>query len=202
MPAQDLNNIIYLPLDETSEAAAITDILSGEYKIIARETPKDCLEEINTRTDISAVIIDTPSKQDNVLELISYIEQNNNDIFAIATLILTSGVTEKEDLEFLSLGVVDCISKPVQPVVLKNRLRVSIEYVNSVSFSEFAGMLRVLPANIYLKDSQGRYVFSSQIWHHLETGDDPNWTIRGKTDLDIRKDKGVNGVWRWSLPSD
>ena len=27
------------------------------------------------------------------------------------------------------------------------------------------------------------------MWHHLNTENDPEWTIRGKTDLDVRKDK-------------
>lgn len=47
----------------------------------------------------------------------------------------------------------------------------------------------MLPACIFLKDTEGRYVFSTQYWRHLNTGNDPNWTIRGKTDLEIRKDK-------------
>lgn len=50
-------------------------------------------------------------------------------------------------------------------------------------------MLKDLPACIFLKDNEGKYVFSTQYWNHLDTKGDPNWTIRGKTDLDIRKDK-------------
>ena len=50
-------------------------------------------------------------------------------------------------------------------------------------------MLKELPSNIYLKDSEGRYIFCTHYWHHLDKGDDPNWTVRGKTDVEIRKDK-------------
>ena len=49
-------------------------------------------------------------------------------------------------------------------------------------------MLGELPSCIYLKDRECRYVFSTHHWTHLNAeGED--WTIRGKTDLDIRKDK-------------
>ena len=50
-------------------------------------------------------------------------------------------------------------------------------------------MLRALPSNIYLKDAEGKYIFATHYWHHLEHNNDPDWTIRGKTDIDIRKDK-------------
>ena len=85
--------------------------------------------------------------------------------------------------------VVDCVCKPLRAAVLQNRLKNAEQLVSSVSFTEFSRMLQSLPANVYLKDNHGRYVFSSQTWHHLNTDDDPDWTIRGKTDLDIRKDK-------------
>ena len=50
-------------------------------------------------------------------------------------------------------------------------------------------MLKQLPSNIFLKDAEGRYVFATQYWHHINHDDDPTWTIRGKTDIEIRKDK-------------
>ena len=184
-----MDNILFLRSDNDFDADALQTALAGEYQIVIKDTAKDCLKEISNRTDIPAIIIDTPSKQEDIEELIQFINQNNNDVFAIAIIILTSGQTEEADIAYLGCAVVDCVSKPVNHTILKNRLRIATEHVNSVSFSEFARMLTVLPANIYLKDSQGRYVFSSQTWHHLETGGDPNWTIRGKTDLDVRKDK-------------
>ena len=62
-----------------------------------------------------------------------------------------------------------------------------MEYdLNDISFVE--RMLAELPSCIYLKDRECRYVFSTHYWTHLNAeGED--WTIRGKTDLDIRKDK-------------
>ena len=62
-----------------------------------------------------------------------------------------------------------------------------MEYdLNDISFVE--RMLAELPSCIYLKDRECRYVFSTHYWTHLNAeGED--WTIRGKTDLDILKDK-------------
>lgn len=62
-------------------------------------------------------------------------------------------------------------------------------FTESLSFQELERMLSYLPSNIFLKDTEGKYVFCTQYWHHLNHDDDPDWTIRGKTDYDIRKDK-------------
>ena len=138
---------------------------------------------------LSAVLIDTPSTIPDIQKLISYVDARNNDLLAFPILILSDAEHIGADEQFLGGVVVDCILKPIRPAVLKNRLANAEQLVSSVSFTEFSRMLRSLPANIYLKDNRGRYVFSSQTWHHLNTDDDPEWTIRGKTDLDIRKDK-------------
>ena len=69
------------------------------------------------------------------------------------------------------------------------RIANAIRAKDSLSLNQLEKMLKQLPSCIFLKDTEGRYVFSTQIWHHLDTEGDPNWTIRGKTDLEIRKDK-------------
>jgi diguanylate cyclase (GGDEF)-like protein len=75
-----------------------------------------------------------------------------------------------------------------QPLVYK-RIANAIRAKDSLSLGQLEKMLKQLPSCIFLKDTEGKYVFSTQIWHHLDTEGDPNWTIRGKTDLEIRKDK-------------
>lgn len=69
------------------------------------------------------------------------------------------------------------------------RIANAIRAKDSLSLNQLEKMLKQLPSCIFLKDTEGKYVFSTQIWHHLDTEGDPNWTIRGKTDLEIRKDK-------------
>lgn len=58
-------------------------------------------------------------------------------------------------------------------------------------FDDMETLERVLleiPSCIFFKDTECRYVFATHYWRHLNAGDE-NWTIKGKTDLDIRKDK-------------
>ncbi len=150
---------------------------------------KEAIEFLKENENISVIIVEHPSQQEEIQEFIDFINHRNNYIFSIAILILTDDATMQEDCRFLGGAVIDCIRKPFHPAVIQNRIQNAETLINSVSFSEFARMLKVLPANIYLKDANGKYVFSSQTWHHLDTAGDPSWSIRGKTDLDIRKDK-------------
>ena len=152
-------------------------------------SPKEAIHFLEQNEDVSVIIVEHPSQQEDVQELIDFINHRNNYVFSIAVLILTDDSTMEEDCRFLGGAVVDCIEKPFHPAVIQNRIQNAETLINSVSFAEFARMLKVLPANIYLKDANGKYVFSSQTWHHLDTAGDPSWSIRGKTDLDIRKDK-------------
>lgn len=46
-----------------------------------------------------------------------------------------------------------------------------------------------LPSNIFFKDTECRYLFATHYWNHIEHDDSEEWSIRGKTDLEIRKDK-------------
>ena len=154
----------------------VTDVLQG-------------LAYIKSSADITVVIVEFPSELDNIKDLTEYIENHNNDIVSVSILILTDELHESKDSAYLGGAVVDCIRLPFTPPVVKKRIQNAEKLVGRLSFTEFAKMLKVLPANIYLKDANGRYVFSTQTWHHLDTGGDPDWTIRGKTDLDIRKDK-------------
>lgn len=50
-------------------------------------------------------------------------------------------------------------------------------------------ILNEIPSCIFFKDTECKYVFATHYWKHLNSNDDPNWSIKGKTDLDIRKDK-------------
>ena len=152
-------------------------------------TAEEAVAAVESGELLSAVLIDTPSAIPDIEKLIRCVNDRNSDLLAFPILLLTDSEHIEKDEAFLGSVVVDCVEKPVRAAVLKNRLANAEELVSSVSFTEFSRMLQSLPANIYLKDNRGRYVFSSQTWHHLNTGDDEEWTIRGKTDLDIRKDK-------------
>lgn len=157
--------------------------------LITASTVNEAAVIVEDCHDLTAVLIDTPSVIPDVRRLINQISRMQNDLLAFPILLLTDADHVSEDEQFLGDVVIDLVERPFRQATFMNRLKNAEDLVGSVTFSEFAGMLRSLPANIYLKDNHGRYVFSSQTWQHLDTQNDPNWTIRGKTDLEIRKDK-------------
>ena len=177
----------YLLVRNRKDAPA--DELPIHGNICEISTAQEAVKALDSEGVLSAVLIDTPSEIPDIGRLISAVNDRNNDLLAFPIVLLTDEEHIEKDETWLGGVVVDCVCKPVRPKVLQNRLANAEQLVSSVSFNEFSRMLKSLPANIYLKDNYGRYVFSSQTWHHLNTEDDPDWTIRGKTDLDIRKDK-------------
>ena len=177
----------YLLVRSGADASSAPLPLNGSVKEV--HTAEDAIAVVESGELLSAVLIDTPSGIPGIEKLIQFVNDRNSDLLAFPVLILTNNAHIEKDEDFLGGVVVDCIEKPFREAVLKNRLANAEQLVSSVSFTEFSRMLQSLPANIYLKDNQGRYVFSSQTWHHLNTDNDPDWSIRGKTDLDIRKDK-------------
>lgn len=58
-----------------------------------------------------------------------------------------------------------------------------------IDYDLFKKILKKIPSNIFFKDTECRYVFSTHYWRHLRGAEDPSWDIAGKTDLEIRKDK-------------
>ena len=177
----------YLLIRSGADASCAPLPLNGSVKEV--HTAEDAIAAVESGGLLSAVLIDTPSGIPGIEKLIRFVNDRNSDLLAFPILILTDSGHIEQDEAYLGGVVVDCVEKPVRETVLKNRLANAEQLVSSVSFTEFSRMLQSLPANIYLKDNRGRYVFSSQTWHHLNTDNDPEWTIRGKTDLDIRKDR-------------
>lgn len=61
-------------------------------------------------------------------------------------------------------------------------------YIENVSLEFLEQILKNLPTNIFFKDLECKYVFSTHYWKHIKVSDNENWNIKGKTDLEIRKD--------------
>ena len=181
---------ILLLCDENDDiSATLRLMMPDDTKWTECHTVEESIERLKAEEDFEVVIVDRPSTREGISSLISHVTYYNNFMFSIAILVMSDDEHMQKDAYYLGGVVVDVIRKPVLEDVLQKRIENAKELVSNVSFAEFAKMLKALPANIYLKDATGKYIFSSQTWHHLNTGDDPNWTIKGKTDLDIRKDK-------------
>lgn len=183
-------NILVICSDKQTNQR-IADSLPADYcSLIFKEGAEEGTGVIRELADVSAVLIDAPSKVDGIRDFIDYVDSNNNYLFATAILILTDEATVDEDIEFIGGVVLDCVLKPVHPLILKNRIELAQESIRNVSFEEFADMLKVLPSNIFLKDTNGHYIFMSHVWDHFDKDDDdPNWTVFGKTDMEIRRNK-------------
>ena len=185
-----MKRLIVITEPESDAARFVSDVLKDTYKIQVETDPKEVIRLLDEESnDIVAVIVDRPNTRADVQQVLDYMKENNTVIFAVPALVLTDEENSEKDLEYLSNPVVDTILMGSPAAVVQNRVQRASQFVSSVSFDEFARMLQVLPSLIYLKDAKGKYVFCTQYWHHLEHYDDPDWTIRGKTDMEIRKDQ-------------
>ena len=186
-----MQTILYISPMESEDSRNIASCLNKDgFDVHCVQTVDAGMEFLKTRASGSQIVLlDEPSHMNGARELIDFVTCANDFLFMTPILLVTDHSRMEEDIAYLGGAASDVLVKPVHPVLMKIRIDNAAEFFQSVSFTDFAKMLKVLPATIYLKDGMGRYVFSSQTWHHLDTGDDPDWTIRGKTDLEIRKDK-------------
>lgn len=138
---------------------------------------------------ISLVLIDDSCAACNDYDFFKRIKKKTElEYAAVITVSFEGGISE-ECIKSLEAGAMDVIALPCRKEIMTKRINNAIRLSNSTTFIEIEDMLAVLPSNIYLKDREGKYIFCTHYWHHLEHNDDPDWTIRGKTDVDIRKDR-------------
>ena len=167
----------------------IRSIVTDLYHITVISDIFDALSFLSQNKDsVSAVLFGVSNFSKEGTDFLNEIK-NDIRLSSIPLLLITEELETPEEAEFLAMGVLDCIHKPFHREAVRQRIANAIRLKDSLSFHEVERMLKELPSNIYLKDSEGRYVFCTHYWHHLDKSDDPNWTIRGKTDAEIRKDK-------------
>lgn len=181
-------NILMIEKDEQNRQE-FRSIVTDLYNIIEIAEIGDVLPYLlKNKDNVSVILFNVSNFSAEVKELLNEIK---NDIMlsAIPILLIAKEQEIAEETEMLKLGALDCIHKPFHREAVRKRIANAIRLKDSLSFHEVENMLKELPSNIYLKDLEGRYIFCTHYWHHLDKGDDPNWTVRGKTDVEIRKDK-------------
>ncbi len=166
-----------------------SDMLAPAYDVRCVATPEaglDLLREAHGA--IVAVLIELAVARKSGFMLSERMKEYTS--FSLIPMIAISDeLPTSRDMDCIEHGYFDLITAYApQPLVYK-RIANAIRAKDSLSLTQLEKMLKQLPSCIFLKDTEGKYVFSTQIWHHLDTEGDPNWTIRGKTDLEIRKDK-------------
>ncbi len=179
--------IIRLP--ECPEYDHFTEIMSEKYDTVIAHDTDDMIELVmGPREHLACIVVD--AKRGIEYNFAMHKEMKSDMRFvSVPTVVLTLEYSREDMLTCLKEGVSDYIVLPEVDELVKLRVNNAIRSKDSATFAEIENMLRQLPSNIYLKDAMGRYVFATHYWHHLNDADDRKWTIRGKTDMDIRKDK-------------
>lgn len=176
-------------LDPNDREHEFYGVLGWNFDVVVAYSVEEFLGVLAERYhDLSAAIVDVDIAQENDCYLLRSVADNLN-YTTIPVLIATKRPLVDSDMRCLEEGAVDFLMRPHYSRLLKRRVENAINLKRMESFYELESMLCELPSNIFLKDAEGRYVFCTHYWHHLDKPDDPNWTIRGKTDVEIRKDK-------------
>lgn len=135
--------------------------------------------------DIILVMSNAALDQDyRVLKIL----QSKKTLLPSSVLVATQATPTEDEFKCLDYGALDFIIAPFRKKLILNRLDNLTNVRNSIHLQELENILKRLPSNIFLKDAEGKYVFCTHYWHHLHGADEPGWTIRGKTDVEIRKD--------------
>ncbi len=181
--------LLLMILPDSPIAEEFRDLLSAEYEIVSTDDEESGLRALlHLHDKVSAVLVDLELAREN--DFAFFQKVNDEALFASIPVIATLPWTPTErDMDCLDAGAADIFSPPCKGKLLLKRLSNVIRAKDSAKFFEIEQMLKALPSNIYLKDAEGKYIFATHYWHHLDRDDNPDWTIRGKTDLEIRRDK-------------
>ncbi|MBQ6502775.1 MAG: diguanylate cyclase [Flexilinea sp.] len=180
---------VLLIAEQQSIKETFSEMLSPIFQVYHAETEAEGLNILHDASgNIAAVLVELRLARKSGFKLADYM-QDIAHFSLIPMIAISDELPVPEDMDCIEHGFFDLITAYApQPLVYK-RIGNAIRAKDSLSLTELEKMLKVLPACIFLKDTEGKYVFSTQYWRHLNMNDDPNWTIRGKTDLEIRKDK-------------
>lgn len=181
--------LLLMVMPETPMAEELRALISEEYEIVSTDEEESGLRALRRlHNKVLAVLVDLEQAGENDFAFFKTV--NEEALFAAIPVvgILPRTPTER-DMACLDAGAADILSPPSTGRLLRKRLSNVIRAKDSAKFHEIEKILKALPSNIYMKDAQGKYIFATHYWHHLDMRDDPDWTIRGKTDLQIRRDK-------------
>jgi len=169
-------------------ATEFIEKLSNAFTVLTANSEDEGYQMlIRSTTDIAAVLLDLNLAQESNY---SFVEKMSMDklFTSIPVIALSPRLPNQEDIDCLKHGFSELLTPPNEWELLEKRINNAIRAKDSLTFNEIVRMLQQLPSNIFWKDTEGRYVFMTHYWRHIKQ-DDPHWTLRGKTDIEIRKDK-------------
>ena len=179
--------LLILPKSELEEE--FTKLLSNDFNIETVNSEDEGFRIFDERIDeIVGILVDLDLTRASGYRILKLLAQDK--IYASVPVIAVIDHTpDASDMDCFENGFADLLYPPGFREQIVKRVQNAIRAKDSFTYSEMQKMLKQLPSNIYLKDAEGRYVFCTQYWHHINHEGEKHWTIRGKTDLDIRKDK-------------
>lgn len=184
----DVKKKIIVIVPSSALAAEFIEKLSYAFSVITTDNEEEGYRILKDHTsEICAVLLDLNlARQSNF----SFADKVRVDklFTSIPVIALSPNLPTPEDMDCLAHGFSELLTPPNQQELIAKRINNTIRAKDSLTFSEIVKMLQQLPSNIFWKDAEGRYVFMTHYWRHLKH-DDPHWTLRGKTDMEIRKDK-------------
>ena len=188
--SNDLRRTVLLISDGKTDLSDLKCLLEKNYKVnYINHDKEDFSDIVREAENISAAIVCVKDVAANDYAMFNYVK----DDYHFSSVPLIIYCDDPSDLEVVNgcfeRGASEVIAPPLYETIVYKRIENAIRLKESRTFYEIEKMLKELPSNIYLKDDKGRYIFATHYWHHLEHGDDPDWSIRGKTDVEIRKDK-------------
>ena len=180
---------LLLIIPEGSTLDSVRTALDKDYRLVIATQWEDALVVLREkRRELAAILVDLALGRENGEDFAHVLA--GDDPFSLIPIIgVTDGRPSPEDVDCLDRGIYDLLTAQTPGKLMLRRIRSAARAMDSISFHDIEKLLKALPSNIFLKDAEGRYVFCTHYWHHLNNADDPNWSIRGKTDLEIRKDR-------------
>ena len=167
----------------------LKQILAEEYDLLEIADKVKAKELIDSDSEnIVGLVFEASRAIDDNFSFTKDLEQDKRFI-EITAIAVSLKENHDEIIKCISNGINEYIAAPFNRDLVLLRIRNAIRSKDSTTFAEIENILKELPSNIYFKDTHARYVFITHLWHHVNVGSEPNWTIRGKTDIDIRKDK-------------
>ena len=180
---------LLLIAEDPALSRVFTEMLSPAYTVYSVTSRREGLDTLKKDGgSIAAVLIELGLARKNGFEFADRMHADPA-FSSIPMIAISDTLPDGGDTDCLAHGFFDLITAVAPRPLIEKRIGNAIRAKDSLSLAELERMLKALPSCIFLKDTEGKYVFSTQYWNHLDTRGDPNWTIRGKTDLDVRRDK-------------
>lgn len=119
-------NTILIVDDIEINRIVMAEVLVSDYNILEAHNGNKAIEIIDSRNDISAVLLDLHMPEINGIDVLKHMNDNGK-IKSIPTFVVTAADDQDMLLESYQLGAVDVIRKPFVPQFFKCRISSVIE---------------------------------------------------------------------------